>query len=440
MHTTSTAATRKDPFDYPEQNPGGLPSISHLKSFHSLEKATFRFRNQSQSTVGTVRGPGAGSVRSYTATSTSEQEIRSLNTPSFEGEDEYPLPSETTPRSSLYDPSTLAEPGPSSSRIHGVPPSTPLDDLSTEPYGDSRPFATTEIPTADNPPANHPSSLPPPRDRRMDTVSLSHTVPSTKETPFVSGTATNHKVYGTSSPSAPSSRRTPKKTVEYIKPSKESIKEYERLLRESEVYTTASKDPFVPSTQTPLPSPHNVLNPSRSQQKAAPFVPLTPPHPSQKSQDSPTDFYADPIPIAVPGTAPTAPLGSLPEVSVSPTQADSMGINSRTRGGSVAAKGKKGVLGIMTDLLKSHKRPEISTAYDPVHLTHVGFNSSTGEFTGLPKEWPQLLQDSRISKSDQEKKKEGKGKDADMVKRLQQICSDGDSRLLYRNLVKIGPG
>ncbi|CAG8449031.1 14975_t:CDS:10 [Acaulospora morrowiae] len=45
---------------------------------------------------------------------------------------------------------------------------------------------------------------------------------------------------------------------------------------------------------------------------------------------------------------------------------------------------------------------EISSPYDPVHLTHVGFNQETGEFTGLPKEWQQLLQDSGISKQDQQ--------------------------------------
>jgi hypothetical protein len=28
-----------------------------------------------------------------------------------------------------------------------------------------------------------------------------------------------------------------------------------------------------------------------------------------------------------------------------------------------------------------NKKVEISTPYDPVHLTHVGFNSDTGEFT-----------------------------------------------------------
>jgi p21-activated kinase 1 len=57
----------------------------------------------------------------------------------------------------------------------------------------------------------------------------------------------------------------------------------------------------------------------------------------------------------------------------------------------------------MTDFLNLSKRLEISTPYDPVHLTQGGFNSSTGEFTGLPKKWQQLLQDSRISKPDQEK-------------------------------------
>jgi p21-activated kinase 1 len=69
----------------------------------------------------------------------------------------------------------------------------------------------------------------------------------------------------------------------------------------------------------------------------------------------------------------------------------------------MATKSKKGMLGFMSDFLNTSKRPEISTPYDPVHLTHVGFNSSTGEFTGLPKEWQQLLQESGISRSDQEK-------------------------------------
>ncbi|KAJ1340257.1 hypothetical protein BSLG_005143 [Batrachochytrium salamandrivorans] len=48
-------------------------------------------------------------------------------------------------------------------------------------------------------------------------------------------------------------------------------------------------------------------------------------------------------------------------------------------------------------------RPAISTPFNPVHITHVGYNHDTGEFTGLPKEWVVLLQESGISKQDQAK-------------------------------------
>jgi hypothetical protein len=82
----------------------------------------------------------------------------------------YPLPS--TPRSSLYNLLTLLESIPSTSRTS---PSSPLDDPSRKPYGDSQPFATTEISTADILLARHPSSesLPPPTDRRIGATSLS---------------------------------------------------------------------------------------------------------------------------------------------------------------------------------------------------------------------------------------------------------------------------
>ena len=38
------------------------------------------------------------------------------------------------------------------------------------------------------------------------------------------------------------------------------------------------------------------------------------------------------------------------------------------------------------DFLIPSQRPEFSIPYAPVHLMHVGFNSSTGEFTAMPKE------------------------------------------------------
>jgi len=45
---------------------------------------------------------------------------------------------------------------------------------------------------------------------------------------------------------------------------------------------------------------------------------------------------------------------------------------------------------------------EISSPYNPVHLTHVGYNPDTGEFSGLPKEWIKMLQDAGISEQDQQ--------------------------------------
>ncbi|KAI9327590.1 kinase-like domain-containing protein [Zopfochytrium polystomum] len=47
-------------------------------------------------------------------------------------------------------------------------------------------------------------------------------------------------------------------------------------------------------------------------------------------------------------------------------------------------------------------RLAISSPYNPVHLTHVGYNQITGEFTGLPKEWQSLLTEAGISQQDQE--------------------------------------
>lgn len=61
-----------------------------------------------------------------------------------------------------------------------------------------------------------------------------------------------------------------------------------------------------------------------------------------------------------------------------------------------------GLVNSMSDAFGTPKRPDISTPYDPVHLTHVGFNASTGEFFGLPKEWQSLLQQSGITLQEQE--------------------------------------
>ncbi|KHN99145.1 ste20-like protein [Metarhizium album ARSEF 1941] len=57
---------------------------------------------------------------------------------------------------------------------------------------------------------------------------------------------------------------------------------------------------------------------------------------------------------------------------------------------------KSGFSGFVTSLVGSQKKPTISAPENPVHVTHVGYDSTTGQFTGLPKEWQRLINESGI--------------------------------------------
>ncbi|KAJ7623214.1 STE/STE20/PAKA protein kinase [Roridomyces roridus] len=191
------------------------------------------------------------------------------------------------------------------------------------------------------------------------------------------------------------------------RPSRESIQEWSSTLQRSQ-----SKSGFVPQ-RSPPPPPNKTRNSTLP--KLDPFASQSmatsspPPRPSRantanltellQSESDPglrrlstpvaptydNQFYADPQEQLPP-----------PPSAEYPTTTTTL----RSRSGTASSKSKKSVLGF---IFNTTKRPEISTPYDPVHLTHVGFNSSTGEFTGLPKEWQQLLQDSGISREQQEK-------------------------------------
>lgn len=279
-------------------------------------------------------------------------------------------------------------------------------------------------------------------------------------------------------------RRQSKITVEYHRPSRESIQEYNALLAESNLHAAeaAKYAPFVPSRQAPAPPQSSVVRsktPPESPPPAAipprvrnslqkpnprarkhsltsptataritehdPFAANTtpvdslvqvsrngmssstspPPRPSRANTATLHDIFPAQSALAArrlssPAEAPVRaathdvqfyadPSEALPSGpsseytnSSNPTPIHTPTLGGRSRSGTTV-KSKKGVLGFMSEVFNPTKRPEISTPYDPVHLTHVGFNSSTGEFTGLPKEWQQLLQESGISRSDQEK-------------------------------------
>ncbi|KAF9006182.1 kinase-like domain-containing protein [Cyathus striatus] len=233
------------------------------------------------------------------------------------------------------------------------------------------------------------------------------------------------------------SRRHSKITVEYHRPSSESLQKYQAFVASDPSLHAAEPDKF----NTYTPSPQSLLYPSATPRipEHDPFAPnpndnplsyafsnrantmapagsTAPPRPSRantanlgdlgffptpsqlaarrQSQPPPSNnhddmhFYAD-LNESLP-SGPSSDFSAIQTTSISapPPSAGT----SRSRSGTTTTKG-----------FNTSKRPEISTPYDPVHLTHVGFNSSTGEFTGLPKEWQQLLQESGISRSEQEK-------------------------------------
>lgn len=61
---------------------------------------------------------------------------------------------------------------------------------------------------------------------------------------------------------------------------------------------------------------------------------------------------------------------------------------------------KSAFSGFMTSLVGSPKKPLISAPENPVHVTHVGYDSNTGQFTGLPKEWQRLIHESGITEKE----------------------------------------
>ncbi|EED23353.1 sexual development serine/threonine kinase PakA [Talaromyces stipitatus ATCC 10500] len=56
----------------------------------------------------------------------------------------------------------------------------------------------------------------------------------------------------------------------------------------------------------------------------------------------------------------------------------------------------------VNSVLGSPRNIKISAPENPVHVTHVGYDNQTGQFTGLPKDWQRMLQANGISKKEQE--------------------------------------
>ncbi|KAH9990612.1 hypothetical protein BJV77DRAFT_605980 [Russula vinacea] len=217
------------------------PSISDHKSAYSLEKPTFGFRNQSLST----------------------------SVSSLEDEAESSPPS-TPCTPCVVAPTLIAGPSPSPSPVHADPPSHSSGD------GDSQPLATVEVSTAVTPTIQEHQE--PPSNvnihARATTNYKDPFIPSRQALPLSGSRSVpdppRNRGYKSCVSSRPalSSRRASKITVEYHKPSRQSIQEYQQLLtnvNQRAAEAAKYKDPFVPSRQAPPPpSSHNASKPSKS--------------------------------------------------------------------------------------------------------------------------------------------------------------------------------
>ncbi|WFC94621.1 non-specific serine/threonine protein kinase [Malassezia brasiliensis] len=153
----------------------------------------------------------------------------------------------------------------------------------------------------------------------------------------------------------------------------------------------------------PYAAPHPLKGATLSYSDSPPegIPPPTPPKPRAADRATPLPTSMSNVSIAssvrsdIPGSPKSVPSSATPDT---PTRV-------RTREGSRSSL--KSMLGGLVHSVSdvfggTERRPEISTPYDPVHLTHVGFNAHTGEFTGLPREWQQLLHQSGISRQEVE--------------------------------------
>ena len=327
----------------------------------------------------------------------------------------------------------------------------------------------------------------------------------------------------------PSSTRHSRITVEYHRPSRESIQEYGALLDQANLHAASNNSPtFTPSRQAPPPpqsapssfkpkdplsstttppvhktrnslqkppprnrKPSVQTNTIRANHLTDPSVPnntdlspvkpspshsngfspnvVSPPRPSRANTTNLSDMFptqsnlsqrristpviisthdflsghmaGDSVPPVEEEDPPSFhpvlnPIVNSPSTPQLPSSFTTNGTGTMRARSATVNKGKKGMLGFVSDLLGSNKRVEISTPYDPVHLTHVGFNTSTGEFTGLPKEWQQLLQDSGISRTEQEKNPEAV---MEIVKFYQEGGGGGDVWDKMGGALKAGP-
>ncbi|ORX77299.1 Pkinase-domain-containing protein [Basidiobolus meristosporus CBS 931.73] len=134
------------------------------------------------------------------------------------------------------------------------------------------------------------------------------------------------------------------------------------------------------------------------------FIPKRSPPPPPKLSKSFTTGIINGRRTGFPDNQPSTVLPSAQEKDPAAGLEQAEGPYSLDTTGSLTKQGKNTFKGVFSSWVTSvsDKKLEISSPYNPIHLTHVGFNPDTGEFIGLPKEWQALIQQAGITKQDQQ--------------------------------------
>jgi p21-activated kinase 1 len=127
---------------------------------------------------------------------------------------------------------------------------------------------------------------------------------------------------------------------------------------------------------------NNYIYPGRGNKTPPRLTPLQPPRAAPGTRT----MGHSPPPFRQSATFPAGDLPILSEKAGAP-KADGAGLHKRysdeTKESKIPSmlRKKSGFSGFMNSLVGSPKKPLISAPVDPVHVTHVGYDSSTGQFT-----------------------------------------------------------
>lgn len=200
-----------------------------------------------------------------------------------------------------------------------------------------------------------------------------------------------------------------------------SIYDSEPKQRSETKSNTPVSTPVIPQQSCSLPvSGTTPINATKS----SPFKPFTKAAArTQDSNNSPKDL-----------SPPTSSLSSTTPKSDQGKRKSNGGNRMKGVFSSFVQNIKRNSLGEKT---RSGSSVKISTPYNAKHLHHVGIDSKTGEYTGLPEEWERLLTSSGISKREQQQNMQAV---VDIVKFYQDVTESSGEDKVFKTFNVGGTG